>query len=204
MGTVEWGESSAVCILKPKPATSAPGPACRACVLQRGVQRADARARGNLHHGLVDLPAAVPPAAGQDGAAHSGLCFPFGIYGPAAPSRRGYWVISHCARFCPSPPRVFACGVCLEPRERCEVRALRSACLAIRAERVAAAHARVREPCRAGPHGRGQAVGCSGRGQARLGLARLSGLKRAEKEAGMAARGLAARPRSAAQGKGGR
>ena len=105
---------------------------------------------------------------------------------------------------CPSPSRVFACGVCLEPRERCEVRALRSACLAIRAERVAAAHARVREPCRAGPHGRGQAVGCSRRGQARLGLARLSGLKRAEKEAGMAARGLAARPRSAAQGKGGR
>ena len=63
------GVSSTVCILKRKAATSAPGPACRARVLQRGVQRADARARGNLHHGLVDLPAAVPPAAGQAGAA---------------------------------------------------------------------------------------------------------------------------------------
>ena len=129
--SLEWGESSAVCILNPKPATSAPGPACRARVLQRGVQRADARARGNLHHGLVDLPAAVPPAAGQAGAAHHGLCFPFGIYGPAAPSRRGYWVISHCAR---SAHRLLASShaVCVWSRGRgarcglCDPLALRS------------------------------------------------------------------------------
>ena len=130
--------------------------------------------------------------------------FPFRHLRPSGAEPSGLLGYFPLRPICPSPSRVFACGVCLEPRERCEVRALRSACLAIRAERVAAAHARVREPCRAGPHGRGQAVGCSRRGQARLGLARLSGLKRAEKKAGMAARGLAARPRSAAQGKGGR
>lgn len=141
----EWGESSTVCILKRKAATSAPGPACRARVLQRGVQRADARARGNLHHGLVDLPAAVPPAAGQAGTAAASVS----LSAFTAQRRRAIGSGDCPLRpICPSPPprlRIAAFGA--ERCGLCDPLALRS------------------EPCWAGPQRRGQAVGCSRRGK---------------------------------------